>query len=322
MRIPASILLMLGTTWLALGGEVAAQSTATYEVTFESSWSATTHPDGFPSNPHFSGLIGGTHDATATFWAEGETASTGIKNMAETGSKSALGSEVDIAIKRGSAEAMLSGGGISPSPGVRRLTFSLSEAYPLVTLVSMLAPSPDWFVGVGGLRLLEQGAWVDTLVVDLFTYDAGTDSGTTYTAANQATNPPQPIAKIETVPFLVNAEVPPVGTFTFILQSVEEPTAVEEPLSDLPETHLLSAAYPNPFTPQTVFTLIVRRSQHVRLALYDLTGRRVDMLFEGFLQAGTPHRFTIQGNDLPSGVYVYRVVGEGFSDSRAVVLMR
>ena len=320
MRLWASTLLLLGSAWFALG-EAAAQSTATYEVTFETSWSATTHPDGFPPNPHFSGLIGATHDSTATFWAEGETASTGIKNMAETGSKSVLSSEVEIAIKLGRAEAVLSGGGISPSPGSRRLTFSLSEAYPLVTLVSMLAPSPDWFVGVRGLLMREQDAWVDTLVVDLFTYDAGTDSGTTYTASNQATNPPQPIVKIETVPFLVNAAVPPVGTFTFILQSVVA-TAVEADLPELPQTHLLSAAYPNPFTPQTEFALTLRRAQHVRVALYDLTGRRVDTLFEGFLQAGTPHRFTIEGGDLPSGVYVYRVLGESFADSRAVVLMR
>ena len=318
MRTLALTLLLL----FILGGEAVAQSTATYEVTFESTWSATTHPDGFPGNPHFSGLIGGTHDSTATFWAEGETASLGIKNMAETGSKTALRSEVDRAIEFGTAEAVLDGGGIGTSPGARQLTFSLSETYPLVTLVSMLAPSPDWFVGVGGLRLREQGGWVDTLVIDLFTYDAGTDSGTSYTAANQATDPPQPIAKIETAPFLVNAAVPPVGTFTFILQSVVEPTGAEEALPDLPDTHAVSAAYPNPFTPQTAFTLTVRRSQNVRIALYDLTGRRVETLFEGFLQAATPHRFTIQSNDLPSGVYIYRILGEGFSDSRKVVLVR
>ena len=322
MRHWASILLGLGAVWFVFGDEAAAQSTATYEVTFASSWSATTHPDGFPSNPHFSGLIGGTHDSTATFWAEGETASLGIKNMAETGSKTALRSEVDRAIEFGTAEAVLDGGGIGTSPGMRQLTFSLSEPYPLVTLVSMLAPSPDWFVGVGGLSLREQDAWVDTLVVELFTYDAGTDSGTSYAAANQATNPPQPIAKIETAPFLVNAAVVPVGTFTFILQNIIEPTAVEEERPELPDTHVLSAAYPNPFTPQAAFTLTVRRSQNVRIALYDLTGRRVDTLFEGFLQAATPHRFTIQSRDLPSGVYVYRVVGEGFSDSRKVVLVR
>lgn len=98
-------------------------------------------------------------------------------------------------------------------------------------------------------------------------------------------------------------------------------TAVEEEVPDLPATHVLSAAYPHP-SPQTAFTLTVRRPQHVRIDLFDLNGRRVDTLYEGFLQAGTPRRFTIGGNDLPSGVYLYRVVGEDFAESRAVVLVR
>ena len=56
--------------------------------------------------------------------------------------------------------------------------------------------------------------------------------------------------------------------------------------------------------------------------LFDLTGRRVDTLFEGLLQTGTAHPFTIRAADLPSGVYVYRVAGEVFNDSRTVVLIR
>ena len=112
-----------------------------------------------------------------------------------------------------------------------------------------------------------------------------------------------------------------MATFTFIRQD-QTPTAVEEEAPKLPETHFLSAAYPNPFTPQTAFTLTVRRSQNVRIALYDLTGRRVDTLLDGFLKAGTLHHFNIESNDLPSGVYVYRVVGENFADSRAVGVVR
>ncbi len=320
MKLLTSILLVLGVAWLFHGGEVLAQSTATYEVTFLSSWSATTHPQDFPSSPHFSGLIGATHDSTVAFWTAGELASTGIKNMAEAGSKTALRSEVDAAIQEGSTEIELSGSGIGQSPGSVSLTFTISEAYPLVTLVSMLAPSPDWFVGVAGLSLRAEGLWVDTLAIDLFTYDAGTDSGTSYTAANQATDPPASIASIETGSFVVNAEVLPVARFTFIRQD-QPSTAVEEEAPDLPATHVLSAAYPHP-SPQTAFTLTVRRPQHVRIDLFDLNGRRVDTLFEGFVQAGTLRRFTMGRKNLPSGVYLYRVVGEDFAESRAVVLVR
>ncbi len=320
MKLLPSILLLLGATWFFHDIEAVAQGAATYEVTFLSSWSATTHPQDFPSSPHFSELIGATHDSTVAFWTVGELASPGIKNMAETGSKTALRSEINVASGNASAETLLDGGGITPTSGSVSLTFSISETYPLVMLVSMLAPSPDWFVGVAGLSLRAESGWIDTLTVDLFTYDAGTDSGTTYAAANQATDPPQPITKIETGLFLVNEEVPPVARFTFVLQSVEQPTLIEEAPALL-ATHVLSAVYPNP-SPQAAFTLTVRHPQHVRIDLFDLNGRRVDTLYEGFLQAGTSRRFTIGGKDLPSGVYLYRVVGEDFADSRAVVLVR
>lgn len=191
---------------------------ATYTVTFESTWSATSHPEDFPPNPHFSGLIGAGHNGTVTFWSEGELASPGIRNMAETGSKSPLTDEIAAAIAAGTADRTLYGGGIGTSPGSFSLTFDITERFPLITLVSMVAPSPDWFVGVSSLNLLESGEWIESLSVELFAFDAGTDSGTTYTSANLPTDPPEDITRINGAPFLVNNEVPSLGTFTFTLQ--------------------------------------------------------------------------------------------------------
>ncbi len=191
------------------------ENIAEYEVTFEATWSSETHPEDFPPNPHFSGLIGATHNSKVTFWEEGQLASPGIKNMAEKGSKNPLNSEIDAAIQNGYAFTKLSGGGIARSPGSVSLSFNISKDFPFVTLVSMVAPSPDWFVGVSSLSLLENNRWVTNKVVILYAYDAGTDSGTTYTSPDLPTNPPEPINRIETSPFLVDGTVTPVGTFTF-----------------------------------------------------------------------------------------------------------
>jgi hypothetical protein len=188
------------------------ERSVTYSVVFQSAWSAETHPTDFPSGPHFSGLIGGTHDSSVTFWAEGALASPGIKNMAETGSKSALSNQVNAAIEAGTAATLLSDGGISPSLGVAELAFDITVDHSLVTLVSMVAPSPDWFVGVAGLALLEDGVWADEVVVPLLPYDAGTDSGVTFTSANEVTDPPIGIARIMVSPLDAST---PLGTFTF-----------------------------------------------------------------------------------------------------------
>ena len=190
-------------------------NTAKYKVTFNSTWSKDTHPDDFPNNPHFSGLIGASHNEKIRFWRDGELASPGIKNMAETGSKSPLDKEVYSAIIQRNAFKLLSGGGIGSSPGSVELIFKVSEKYPLVSLVSMIAPSPDWFVGVDSLNLFENGSFIKEKTVVLYTYDAGTDSGTNYTSPDEPTIPPVPIYIIETSPFLYNNTIIPVGTFTF-----------------------------------------------------------------------------------------------------------
>ncbi len=190
--------------------------TAVYQVTFTSTWSQQTHPYEYPvALSHFSGLIGATHNALADFWQLGEVATSGIESMAETGSKSLLITEINTQIDMGNAQHLLSGGGIGSSPGEVKLTFEISQQHPFVTLVSMIAPSPDWFVGVSGLPLIANGQWLEQLVVPLFAYDAGTDSGALYTSPNSDTLPRASIQRIELLPFLVDSEVPSIGTFTF-----------------------------------------------------------------------------------------------------------
>ncbi len=186
-----------------------------YSLTFNSEWSATTHPDMFPPGPHFSGLVGGNHHGNFAFWAEGALASPGVKSMAETGSKFPLIDEVNTAIGLGLAGEVISGNGIGLSPGQVGHTLTVTREFPRVSIVSMIAPSPDWFVGVAGLPLFQNGDWVDELVVSLYPYDAGTDDGPSYVSPNMPATTPLPIFEIEGAPFLNGLTVPPIGTFTF-----------------------------------------------------------------------------------------------------------
>ena len=72
---------------------------------------------------------------------------------------------------------------------------TVSLEYDQVTFVTMIAPSPDWFIGVSGLSLLENGDWAQRIDVELFAYDAGTDDGRRYTSANKPLSPRQPISR-------------------------------------------------------------------------------------------------------------------------------
>ena len=189
---------------------------ARYRVTFTSTWSARTHPRNFPGNPHFSGLVGATH-GDLRIWQSGETASGGMELMAETGGKSSLLSEIDRLVADGSAHSRLSGGGLSTSPGTVSLEFTAVSSHPFVTLVSMLAPSPDWFAGVSALALLEDGVWKARVEVPLIVYDAGTDDGERFTSANADSNPAQPITPLTSDPDDTDFTdgKPAVGAFVF-----------------------------------------------------------------------------------------------------------
>ena len=311
-----SYLLLLSSAFCVITAH--AQQTATYSVTFASTWSAGTHPEGFPSNPHFSGLIGATHDSTVTFWAPDAVASTGIENMAETGSKGSLTSEVNTQIDFGRAEHLLSGGGIGTSPGNTALTFDISADFPLVSLVSMLAPSPDWFVGVHDLNLYEQGRWIESLTVDLFVYDAGTDSGTGYTSDNADTQPAENIFRIESAPFLINDVVAPLATFTFtLLSSVDT-----EYGSSLPNRFIAQPPYPNPFSSTTNLTITPAVTEHVKVEVFDILGRQRAVLLDIGLLAGNTVRVPFHAADLPAGQYIVRYTHGIQQRSHLVTLIR
>lgn len=174
------------------------EESAEYRITFTSLWTT----DRFatvPGRAHFSGLIGGTHNSSVFFWRPGVDASTGIENMAETGSKTALTNEVQAAVTAGSAGQVLSGGGLGFAPSQTTLDFTANRSHPLITLTSMIAPSPDWFVGIRDQSLLQENEdWLESLTIDLVAYDAGTEEGDSFSLNNSATTPQEVVFRIET----------------------------------------------------------------------------------------------------------------------------
>lgn len=189
-------------------------STAEYRVVYESSWSAATHPIDYPTNSaHYSRLVGATHNENAHFWRLGELASEGIERMAELGSNGTLSDEVGAAIFTETADQYISGPGLGSGPGTITIdSISVNSDYPLLTLVSMIAPSPDWFVGIDSVPLMgENGRWLEEVTITMYPYDAGTDNGATYTSPNANANPPQVIRDYTGVaPFSTE----PMGTLT------------------------------------------------------------------------------------------------------------
>ena len=197
-------------------GEAAAGASATYTVTFTGAWTAEATPGGVPDGAHFSPLIGGVHNADVAFLEAGGQATPGIESMAERGRTATLTEEIQAAgVNVLSVLRKDSGSGATEASTFGSVV--LTADHPSITLLSMIAPSPDWFVGVFGLPLLDaEGEWVEDLTVDLHPWDAGTEEGDDFSFDNAATVPPGAIISLRGEGKFSDA---PIATLTFTLQS-------------------------------------------------------------------------------------------------------
>ena len=87
-----------------------------------------------------------------------------------------------------------------------------------------------------------------------------------------------------------------------------------------PASFTLSAA-PNPFAGHTTLTLTLDAPQPVRIAVFDALGRRVAVLHDGEMAAGT-HRLRLDAAGLPGGAYLVRASGAAGAVSRQVTVLR
>jgi hypothetical protein len=105
----------------------------------------------------------------------------------------------------------------------------VNSEYPLVSFITMIAPSPDWFVGVHDYNLCNTttGKWLDSRTRYLPPYDAGTDSGPRFGSPNQITNPKENIHLLTNNiegSFKGDKPVNRFGTFTFVKTYDSNPT--------------------------------------------------------------------------------------------------
>jgi hypothetical protein len=99
------------------------------------------------------------------------------------------------------------------------------------------------------------------------------------------------------------------------------PTSIDEFGNVLPKEYALSQNYPNPFNPSTKIRFALPKSGNVTLKVFDVTGRVVATLVNGNLQAGE-FEYTLDGSNLSSGIYFYRIQADGFSSVRQMILVK
>lgn len=87
--------------------------------------------------------------------------------------------------------------------------------------------------------------------------------------------------------------------------------------------YALGQNYPNPFNPSTTISFAVKNAADITIALYDVTGKQVAVLAEGFYDAGT-HSINLNTAEygLSSGVYFYKMQAGSFISVKKLVLTK
>ncbi|MGH0144291.1 UNVERIFIED_CONTAM: hypothetical protein FKN15_005125 [Acipenser sinensis] len=85
---------------------------------------------------------------------------------------------------------------ITSGTGQNSADFEVFARHSLLSFIVRIVPSPDWFVGVDSLNLCEGDQWKEQLSLDLYPWDAGTDSGFTFSSPNFATIPQDTVTEV------------------------------------------------------------------------------------------------------------------------------
>ncbi|MFC1552666.1 T9SS type A sorting domain-containing protein [Candidatus Latescibacterota bacterium] len=87
------------------------------------------------------------------------------------------------------------------------------------------------------------------------------------------------------------------------------------------EPFTLSANYPNPFNPVTSISFSIAKSGNVGLEIYNISGQKIDVLTDGYLDAGH-YTLNWDASNFTSGLYFYTLKTTDFSKTRKMLFMK
>lgn len=174
---------------------------ATYRLKVQYVWTSNRFSE-IPPFPHFSPLVLFSHTGRFSAFSRFGYATAGVKDVAELGATTKLEAELTAAAKNGLVgDAQVDRRVLGPQ-GAVTLNVDVSCKHRFVSAITMIAPSPDWILAIFRLPVVsKRGAFISQMSGTLGAYDAGTDSGESFTAPNLESKPRQNIAPIFGHPF-------------------------------------------------------------------------------------------------------------------------
>lgn len=176
---------------------------AVYEVTFANFLLPRLFGSRIPTNGLvFSPLAGVSHSNRISILTVRGFASPEIEAIAERGDNTPLIRLARRLRRQGRGIKTIAGADGPTMPGkFTTLKFRVDCKNPFISLVSMIAPSPDWIVQINNFDTVKNGKFIKFAKGPLIAYDAGTDDGDMFTdpadlSKDIPTEPPQNIAPL------------------------------------------------------------------------------------------------------------------------------
>lgn len=166
-------------------------SEANYKVTVTLNWRNPQFT--VPANVHITALKCLVHARDTFLWNPGSAASKGLEYVAEDGYDGFINDELEGILSHGKGLSKIT---LPPFAvtGTMDTTLVFNTNFSCFSFASMIAPSPDWFMGVNSIDLVRDNKWVMDITVPVLLYDAGTEDGDAFAYDNPPTSPKQSVA--------------------------------------------------------------------------------------------------------------------------------
>ncbi|MBI4535844.1 MAG: PQQ-dependent sugar dehydrogenase [Ignavibacteriae bacterium] len=198
---------------------------------------------------------------------------------------------------------------------------------------TLLSPAHDTTYSVSAKELMVPFAWSESIDPDLDTisYVLQVDTISTFdspsridtSAGTQTSLSVEFPAQTRSYYWRVKATdgIDTVVSSSFRRFNVTVIVSVKEEVKEVPKESVLEQNFPNPFNPTTNIVYTIPKGGHVRLAVFNLLGQEVALIFEGTQAPGT-YELMFNSADLPTGIYFYRIQSPDFVETKKMIVTK
>lgn len=198
--------------------------------------------------------------------------------------------------------------------GQRSTIFKTTDGFKTIELVSdttvltaqlihdfvVLDPDNIWALGENGMMMrLDQEGFFMPVPYDIGGYNLIAGS------------------KLNDSTFIAAAE----EGFVYMITDKSRNMLDAEANSTTPFIYELQQNYPNPFNPSTTIAFSIAESNEVTFEIFSVLGERVSTVSLGALSVGN-HKYEFNASSIPSGVYFYRIIAGGFTQTKKMSFIK